>query len=265
MAAFNRLSGATMRTISSQWIDDTDTRKVLEAHAKTRALVPDIEEAHQAILAALESSGTATLDAQVAQLRAEGDALDLRHDRKYRGTYKLLDALAELADEPDTATALLALRDRLHPKGLAQVNTTWADEAGNAATVRAGIDKATRTQLKAIGSNKGRTIDDEVQAWLQAADRLGPLGAQKAAAEHQVQHAKSAPETPAMNAARNAWIKVARALESSLDLVKGLPSAHRSAVLGLLYDSAAKAERRSAGQRKGAPDEPTPPTTPSTP
>lgn len=264
MVALNRLSGPTMRTISAQWIEDAETYKILSSFAKTRALLPDIEEVHQGVLRALEADGGDALAEQIATLRSEGDAYDLRHDRKYRGTYKLLDALAELADEPATATALLALRDQLHPNGLSQVNTTWADEAGNAATVRAGLDKAVRSGLKAVSSTEGRTLDDEVQAWLKAADKLGPVAAKKAAAEHQAQNNQADANTPVMNAARNQWIKVARALESTLDLVKDASPAQRSAVLGLLYDSAAKAERRSAERRKGDDEEPAPPKNPPT-
>lgn len=247
-----------MRTISSQWIDDADTHRILSSFPKTKALLPDIEEAHRGIAAVLEADGGAALDQQIAELRTEGGAIDLRHDRKYRGSYKLLDALAELADEPATATALLALRDQLHPNGLSQVNTPWAEEAGNAATVRRSLSRETRASLKAVSSTEGRSLDDEVQAWLKAADNLAALAARKAAAEHRAQNLHADRETPAMNTARNQWVKVARALESSLDLVKDVTPAQRGAVLGLLYDSAARAERRSAAQRKGD-DEPTDP------
>jgi len=260
MPAFNRLSGATMRTISSQWLDDDATRQVLDSFDKTRALLPDIEQAHVALLKELEADDGAGLDAEIADLRAAGEALDERHDRKYRGTYKLLDALAELADSPETATALLALRDRLHPNGLPQVNLPWAAEAGNAATVRAGLDEGARAELQAVASIEGRTLYQEADAWLTAAEGLGPVAAQKAAAEHQAQNPGT--ESKALTKARNHWVKVARALESSLDLVANVTAKQQSAVLGLLYSEAVKAEQRGAQQRTPAPADPPPPVAP---
>ena len=121
-----------MRTISSHWLKDPEARALLEKHAKTSALLPDIQEAHEALVSSLGGDDTATLEAQIAKLREQGATIDSRHDRKYRGTWKLFDALIELSDSQETADALIALRNRLQPAGLIQVNASWAalgDEA----------------------------------------------------------------------------------------------------------------------------------------
>jgi plasmid stability protein len=264
MSGFSRLSAESMRTISGQWLRGGPARAVLERHPKGAALLPDIEEAHRALCDAMGGDDAAPLEAQLARLREEGAALDARHDRKYRGSWMLLAALIELADDDETVAALAALRDTVHPKGLTLVNAAWSAEAGNAETVRGELDKGLRARLRAIASTEGRTLDDEVQAWLKAGESLGPLTAQKASLEVQIARPAAVSAGAALNAARHGWIKTARALSSNLDLVKGLTAEERAAVLGLLQQSAAAAERGAARRASDDAQPPTPPTGPVT-
>lgn len=71
---------------------------------------------------------TSPLEQQIQALSKEGAVLDEQHDRKYRGSWKLIDALVELTEDPETAKSLIALRDKLQPGGLLQVNASWIDE-----------------------------------------------------------------------------------------------------------------------------------------
>jgi len=262
MSNYTRLSASGMRTISAHWLRDEEVHAFLSAHPKTAALLPDVTEAHDALCVALGGEDNSPIDEQIQALGKEGAVLDERHDRKYRGTWKLIDALVELTDKPETAESLLAVRDKLQPGGLPQVNASWIDEAGNAATVRQDLDKATRAELKRIPSIEGRTLDDEVQAWVKAGEALGPVAAKKAALEHQLANPEDGADSQALRAARLQWIRIARALESNLDLVKKISSEDRGKVLGLLHQAAANAERRSAARRKPEPapaPAPTPP------
>lgn len=258
MSNFTRLAAESMRTISGQWLHHGPTRLILEKYAKSAALLPDIEEVHGGLCDAMGGDDEAPLEAQLARLREDGGVLDARHDRKYRGTWKLFEALIELADKDETTAALTALRNKVLPKGLPLVNATWGAESGNAETVRGDLDKGVRAQLKAIASTEGRTLDDEVQAWVKAGEALGPIAAQKAAVEVQLANPVEVSSGAALNAARNAWIKTARALETNLDLVKGLTAEERAAVLGLLVQSAASAER-GAARRVSDPQQPAKP------
>ena len=257
MSNYTRLSATGMRTISAQWLRDPDVHAILAAHAKTAALLPDVAEAHEALCAAL-GEDTSPLEQQIQALSKEGAVLDEQHDRKYRGSWKLIDALVELTEDPETAKSLIALRDKLQPGGLLQVNASWIDEAGNAATVRQSLDKPTRAELKRIPSIEGRTLDDEMQAWLKAGEQLGPVAAKKAALEHQLANPEEDAES--LRPVRLGWIKIARALESNLDLVKKISNEDRAKVLGLLHQSAANAERRGTSRRK---PEPAPAPTPA--
>lgn len=215
-----------------------------------------MQECHAAICDALGGDDTNSQETQLAKLREEGGVIDQRHDRKYRGTFKLFDALIELTDKPETAASLLALRARLQPLGLPQVNTSWIDESGNAATARGALDKDARAMLKAITTVDGHTADDEVMAWIKAGESLGPVAAEKAALEHKIANPDTATEPAALHAARLGWIKIARALESNLDLVKNRTTDDRATVLGLLYQAVASAERRGPGGGKSAPVKP---------
>ncbi len=262
MSNYTFLTAEAMRTISGQWLHDKATLATLLKHPKTAALMPDVTESHQAICDALGGEDDTPLEAQLQRLREQGNALDERHDRKYRGAWMLCEAFIELADKPETAERLLALRDRLHGNGLTQVNAPWAAEAGNAESVRALLDKKTRAELAKIPSIEGRTLDDEVTAWVKAGEALGPVAAQKAAVEHQLENAADVSSGSALRTARLDWIKIARALETNLDLIKNLAPEERSAVLGLLHRSAASAERQSAARRRSA-DAPAQPTTPA--
>ena len=264
MSNYTRLSAEAMRTISGLWLHHAPTRAVLEQYAKSAAMLPDIEEAHGGICDALGGEDDRALEEQLQRLREQGGVLDERHDRKYRGTWYFFEALIELADKPETAQSLTALRDRIHPNKLPQVNATWAAESGNAATVHAEIDKDTRTQLTALHTVEGRNLLDEVMAWIKAGEALGPIAAEKATIEHRMEHPEEASQAGAIHAARLAWIKVVRALESNLDLVKGLTPKERSTVLGLLHTTAASADRYNASKRGGG-AEPTPPTPPPGP
>ncbi len=259
MSNYTRLSGSGMRTISAQWLRDEGVHAILSAHAKTAALLPDVAEAHDDLCAAL-GEDTSPLEEQIQALSKEGAVLDDQHDRKYRGSWKLIDALVELTEDPETAKSLIALRDKLQPGGLLQINASWIDEAGNAATVRQSLDKPTRAELKRIPSIEGRTLDDEMQAWLKAGEQLGPVAAKKAALEHQLANPEEGEESKALRSARLGWIKIARALESNLDLVKKISNEDRAKVLGLLHQSAANAERRGTPRRK---PEPAPAPTPA--
>ncbi len=125
--------------------------------------------------------------------------------------------------------------------------------SGSAATLREELDKPSRAELKRIPSIEGRTLDDEVQAWVKAGEQLGPIAAKKAALEHQLANPEEVTESPALHDARMRWIKIARALESNLDLVKGLSNEDRGKVVGVLQTAAANAERRSAARRKPVP------------
>lgn len=255
MSSYVRLSAESMRTISGLWLHDAKTRAVLAKFPKTAALVPDIEEAHRALCAALGGEDGSPLEAQLTALRAQAGSLDERHDRKYRGTYKLLDALIELADDPTTAEAILALRDRLLPHGVAHVKATWATEAGHAATVHAALDKATRAELKRFATVEGRTLDDEVQAWVKAGVELGSVAAQKASVEHQIANTAVASKAATLHDARKGWIKTVRALATNFDLSKDVSTEDRALVFGLLDQAANAAERRSARHRTDATDE----------
>ena len=250
MSNYTRLSATSMRTISGQWLGDTPAHAILKRHPKTAALLPDVAESHAALCAALGGDDTRAVEAQIARLREDGTALDDRHDRKYRGTFNLFEALIELCDAPDTTAALISLHGRLHPAGLAQINVSWQGEAGHAATVRTALTKGDRALLKTIATVDGRTALDEVHAWIEAGDDLGPVAARKATLEYQLAHPETTTESAALHNARLAWIRSARALESNLEIVKNLPAEERSEVLGLLVQAAASAGRRGAARSK---------------
>jgi hypothetical protein len=59
-------------------------------------------------------------------------ALDDLHDRKVRGIFGVLTALAELADDAEKAAGYLDLRGQLFPSDLKAIQRSYLDESGEA-------------------------------------------------------------------------------------------------------------------------------------
>ncbi len=237
----------TMIMISNLWL--TEVRALLEGIPITVPLVPVIQRAHDDLLAK-QSLGSA-LDAQLAILQGRMTLLDLLHDRKQRGTYFILTGLAEAANDPADAAAILALRDHLFPEALAGINRSYLDQAGDAHRLPARINPAQQQLLSSLTTPDG-TLDQYVEQWRTAALELAALDTQRAELLTQRASGEGGATPEQARQAMLQWVRVAHALENSLMMDPDVTEDVRARILAPLQRAELQARRRR--NRAAGPD-----------
>ncbi|HEX2573218.1 MAG TPA: hypothetical protein VH877_26955 [Polyangia bacterium] len=236
------LSTETMLSLSAAWTDPQRERPIIQSVQLLAALLPSLDAAHAALLAVRKSSDS--LDESLKRLTDEAEKMDTRHDRKVRGSYWLLSALAELAENPADAARVLDLRDRLIPRGPATTGMTYVDEAGNVEALKEMLDEPTHAELRKIQTVGGRTLDDEVKDWVQAGEALGKIENQRSALERQRDGAPTVHGTAAQ--ARTQWIRATRAFLTNAELVSEIDEGTLDRIIGPLYAAESLADRHAA-------------------
>ncbi|RYF49871.1 MAG: hypothetical protein EOO38_06955, partial [Cytophagaceae bacterium] len=108
-------------------------RPLLQAIPEVAAWLPKLDEVHARVVKAQPVS-TSEMDAKVAGISGQQEALDARHDDLVRATSHALEAeqyLCRASDPPRLERAALCERARstLLPKGLSFLNTLYVAEA----------------------------------------------------------------------------------------------------------------------------------------
>lgn len=258
--ALKNLSTETMLALSSSWLDAQRARPTLSANPRTAPYLADLEEAHATLLAANTSPANQGSTPELVALSVEATTVDQLHDRKVRGTYGLLTALAELANERLDAERYLDARNVLFPEGTAINRRTYLDEAGNAETVSqrlAGLP-AVQEVLKSIPLAGDKNLGHEVAAWLEAGLALGKLETRRAELLHERDAAAGASRRGELFRARNRWGRVANAMLAALELDEQTSDAIDRNFLRPLQEAEAKADRRAATEPQEAPAPPAP-------
>jgi hypothetical protein len=146
--AYKSLTTPTMVTITGAWLDKEHERPLIESLPQAGPLLAGIEKAHKGLLQT-QSAGEKDADSTTMLQRKQED-LDARHDRKARGVHGALTAFADLADKPEDAAALIALRDRVYPHGLKVVQWSYTDEAGEAKLLEKRLTQGDKELLKQL-------------------------------------------------------------------------------------------------------------------
>ncbi|WP_437777175.1 hypothetical protein [Sorangium sp. So ce1097] len=244
---YRNLTPQAMVNISGPWLDPEQDRKVFTSLPLLAPLLPAVDEAHGRILTTQRLGSS--LQQQLKALMERALALDATHDRKLRGAYNYLGALGEMTDDPAFAAALLDLRDRLAPAGLRAISRSYGDQAGDAKLLRSRLHDASEKLLKKLKTPEG-PLAQVVDAWVAAALEIEKVEAQR---EQLTLNAPSnidgATPREVLNA-RNAWIRVVRAVETNLALEKAATGEITERLLGRLRREAARADRR--GRKGGA-------------
>jgi hypothetical protein len=259
--SYRPISTERMVQISARWIDPKGLRPVLLAISGVTHLVAKIEECHESLIST-QTTSSAIL-ARVGAIREEQATIAIVHDRKLRGVIALLTALADISDDPSRATAYLDLRDRLSPDGLRATTKSYADKAGAAKMIPGRLDASSTKLLARIPTSEGKLVDI-VDAWSQAGHRLGVLEEEELALNRQLTSNEGGNRPGDVVKVRNRWIRLARALETNLE-VSDADEATVARLLGSLHDAETKAGRRAAGVRDGTPSNDDKPTTPTPP
>lgn len=255
--ALKNLTDNEMVALSAAWVDAKRARGLLEAQPMLAGLLPAIDEAHAALLAAGGAKTETAEERERAALYQECVALDQRHDRVGRGVFQLLGALADLSDDPDEAAALLATRTKLFPENsLAVLSATWKGQAGNAHRLKETVlsDPEIKAALKAIPLSNKRTLLDGARAFVDAGLELGRLDDRRTSLTDASVKADGRAQR---GTARNRWIALGNTLVHLIDDVIGLTGAERHAVIGALVETEAKADARAASRQSMVPTPPT--------
>ncbi len=230
-----------MVTITGSWVDPATDRPFLKSLLQAGALLPSLDKAHNGLLqsqVAADQVAVALSEVQVAEAN-----VDVRHDRKSRGSFNVLTGFADLTDDPEKATAYLALRAQIFPKGLEVVRWSYTDEAGEVELVDTRLSKDDKTLLGTLPTPEG-TLLDAHQARLKAGRELGELERKRAELETK---APGAPTAADAVRARNLWIRTVNAFVATLELEDGLSDEDRERILGPMRRAEQKAERRAPG------------------
>lgn len=239
--ALRNLNVRTLVSILDGWTNPSRARPLLAGMPLLAALLPKLD-AIKEDLVNTQGAGVA-LDRNLKELTSEASRLDAIHDRKKRGAYQILSGLAEVSDSPDQATALIELRDRLIPEGLAALRQSYLDEAGDAKLLPARLDGPSSDLLKSIAVGAGH-LGDVVDSWLAAAAGLETIEGQRS--KLSTPSGKEAfVSKSAKNGAKNAAIRAIRMVESSLGM-EGADLATVDRLLTSARRAEVKADRRAA-------------------
>jgi len=246
--AFKDFSSPTMIVITGNWIDPTRDRPRIEALPRASGFLPILESAHTQVLT-IQSTGKGA-SVELLALQKEQSLLDGTHDRKLRGSYYLLTALADLVDDPKLAEEFLALRDTLFPYGLKVVQWSYVDEAGEAELVEQRLTTQDRAALKQV-TYPGENLLDAHQKRVETARKLGELEKKKLSLMDAQASGNGRPMPADVLKARNGWIKTVRAFLAVLDLEEGLSEADREELLRPLREAEKKAAHKGGNDDDG--------------
>ncbi|MDC3959319.1 hypothetical protein [Polyangium jinanense] len=238
MGNLKDISTARMVRITEAWLDPARDRPTIEALPSGPTLIGKIEAAHAGLLSTQKKD--LSTSKELATLSDKQAVADKRHDRKIRASWFVLTGFAEAADDPKDAEAILAARDELLPNGLSATKESYHDEAGAVELTDARISEKTRALLKKLPVPGGK-LWNVAEAWFEAGRELGQLEDQK----EKLTIAVGATGPSKMDAlkARNFWIKVARHVETTLEL-ESASEQIVSAILGPLHAAEKETTRR---------------------
>lgn len=246
--SLNNLTTETMVILSDILLHPKKRRGYLTALPLLVPLIPVLQAAHDNLLA--KQKTTSALEAELADLQEEQARRDKRHDRKIRGSHTVLTGFAEQTDNPELARRVLDLRDRLLPNGISAVTRSYVDEAGDAQRLPSRLDPASRELLAALPTADG-PLADHVNAWLEEAAQIGALEERRLQIKEQLASGDR-PTAAEVVAARNAWIRAVRAIETNLALDPTIDPEIVEKILGPIRRAETKAERRRAAAKSTA-------------
>ena len=253
--SLKNLSTEAMVSVTAAWVEAGPERNLLQGCPKLAPLLPDVEAAHQNLLAT--QAGPEQQNAALAELQKQEADADALHDRKLRGIFNLLTGLADLADEPSEAQKHLALRDRLFPEGLAGVRGSYLAEAGSVELAGERLTDADRDLARALPVLQG-SLQQQIERWIEAGKNLGALERKRSTVS-----GVPGPTRADAARARNAWINVMNLFVGASGLEKKLDPQGREAIFGLLERAQASAEHRKGSDGSSTPaGSPAPPAAP---
>jgi hypothetical protein len=205
--SFNHLSDAQLSELSNAWLFDADLRAAIERYALLKAMLPELQEAHDALIG-LDAPG-----AKEARYKGELLDADVAHDRASRGALEVLTGVLTLTGD----AKLGALITFLYPTGAAINAKTYMDEAGEGTRINAKLSAEQKKLLGAIQLHDKSSLLDHVNARIAQARRMGDLLDARAN-----EGASAAPvvQEETRRGVRSRWMVVARAMLQNMGVAK---------------------------------------------
>lgn len=238
--ALRDLSTAKMVRISGAWLDADHEQPVLLGLRRVEPLLGDLQRVHTGLLQSQRKTDQGS--AELKRLGAKAAELDAVHDRRARGIYDGLGALANLVDDPERAKAARTAQAELFPDGLTITTRSYSDEAGEAELVGGRMSPATKALLKAE-SLGGVSFATHVTRWRSAARELGAVEQERTVLQAEL---KAEPRGTTAARARNAWIKIMTVILSALELEDLSDETRRKLLRPLLVEQEKSASRGRA-------------------
>lgn len=231
------LTTRTMLSVSGRWVDPEQEKPILQRYPLTAALIPHLLKVHANLVVFQRTSSE--IQDEIAAVQKEQAAFDAEHDRKIRGVYGYLTALAELSDSESRARHYLDIRDTLLPDGLRAVQRSYMDQAGEIPLLKGRLDEQALRALADLTTPEG-PLNLHVQAWIKAATRLSDLERKRM---DLLERSPGDTRKSDVQRARNDWIRVANGLRANL-LLDDASVEHMHRVFRYLDVAEAKADRR---------------------
>jgi hypothetical protein len=240
------LSLAEMAALGLAWVNKGARRDTFLSIPEIAPLHPTFTDAHSAILAAQPADKS--MSPELRSVVAEGNALDLTHDRLARAGSLGLELTRELclaATPPDTDRATMCERvaNKLYPEGLSFLNTSWLAEAGNVARVEKLLEQEPelRPFLKSVVLPGKITMMDVVDRWIAAGKALGKVDEKREALLAKL----APPDKATIQAARSRWMRVVSTVLNNLEL-SAADGAAIEAIRGPVLRASERAGKRYA-------------------
>jgi hypothetical protein len=241
--ALKNLSSEAMVTITGRLLDPERDRPVVETLPLVSPLIPAMEMVHNGLLS--RQHLIAAIERELGKVLDGISTSDRLHDRKKRGVYGCLTALAELTDDAGRAAAYLDLRDRLMPLGLMEVRRPYLEQVGDAQRMPGRLDDASRALLASISTPEG-PVQSHVDQWVAAALEIGRLDERRAQIEAQRSTGQEASPGEAY-AMKLSWMRVMRSVRDMLETDPQATPEIKERLLAPLRRAEAMADRRRRG------------------
>ncbi|WP_428262283.1 hypothetical protein [Haliangium sp.] len=240
--AYRNFTIAQMLDVTGPWVDDSHPeRTVLAGVATTAALLPHVAAAHEALIGSQRDDAERVRQEHLSGMLAESDA---DHDDGARTTWFGLQTHEHLFARDPVGARYRQIRELLFPAGLAIVQASYREAAGQARLRAALIDDEVAEILAAIPLADARTLLEVVQDWNRAGERMGELERERATPT------PDNPKSRPIVAARNGWIRILNTMHGVLEL-EGPEHPALARILERLERVDAEIERRA---RRGGDD-----------
>lgn len=182
------LSNDALKEIVHSLLEKGEARAIIDSHPLLAANVPYLEDARaafaQLLPSAIDRDSLAAIEAKLAANADEIEREDATFDHSARAAHGLLSIAAEVTANEARAAKIVALGEKLFPRGLTIVNLSAAEESGTARSLDESLssdDESALAKIKLEVAGEKFTALSLIRAQITAGRALGKLAAKREA------------------------------------------------------------------------------------